>query len=118
MGIFGKREPLVRQLNPDFFDEIHANLVRNGGSDSASEIAAGVATALFNTAMDVYQRSGDSFRGGAFLKQFDNRDPQDKGVADRIVSWQLLESKQNAQWINTLLDRLYRVFSQPASMDR
>lgn len=123
MGLFSKRTPAVQPptpatrtiplLYPEYFDSIHTRLIANGGSNSASEIAVGVANAIFNTAGRVLH--GSDARD---FEELYGHTPRNEHAADRMIDflitvdagWQAGEGG----WIGTLLGRLDEVLSRPA----
>ena len=86
-----------------------------GDNASASAIAAGVASALYNTAESVLVRLDDGRRLTDLRRCFEERDPQDATAADRIIDWLMTHGMGTDEWVETLLRRLDDVLSRPAT---
>ena len=116
--MFGKKKSQraaisIPELFPSFFKDIHEQLIANGGSDTEQEIGFGVGNAIFNQAMNIYERTNDMRHGQAFLRRFDDRDPSQQWAADEMIAYLVREDPANEQWITTLLGRLSDVLSRP-----
>jgi len=104
----------IPTLNPDFFRKIHESLLRNGGTDSQADIAAGVANAIFNTGATYLDRVGDRRGERDFAARFDGRSPTDPGAADAMIDWLLAHDPGTQEFLTTLIGRLSDVLSRPA----
>ncbi len=129
MGLFGKnktRSPVqpsrpasrtIPTLEPDYFQSIHVRLAANGGSDSATEIAYGVGTAIFNTALTYFQKTNSSYVKRDFEALFGSRSRDDRGAADRMIDFLIARDPVlagDSSFLPPLLKRLDEVLSRPA----
>lgn len=128
MGIFGKKTPptqpprpatrTIPQLDPDFFESIQSRLAANGGSESVDNIAFGVGNAIFNTGSKYLQQTYANKQLKDFVALYDDRVPQDRSAADRmvdfLVTYEPTIQSGEAGWLGTLLGKLDDVLSRPA----
>ncbi len=128
MGLFGSRKPpsqpprpstrTIPTLEPEYFESIHSRLVRNGGSDSSTEIAHGVGNAIFNMGLKYLRGTYDSKSARDFETLYGQCGPTDRAAADRMIDFLVTQdpSIQSGQggWLGTLVQRLNDVLSRPA----
>lgn len=122
MAVFGRdrKQPAhstrdIPTLNPGFYRSVHKALLRNGGSDSEGEIAAGVANAIFNTGRNYLDRVDDRRGLRDFEDRFGFRDAGDRDSADEMLDWLIGRDPGTQDFLGTLLGRLQDVLSRPAS---
>jgi hypothetical protein len=120
MALFGRREVRaektvadrrIPQLDPGFFEEIRADLARNGGTDTIEDVAFGVANAIENVAHQLLGR--EPWNAKKFSREFEGHVPSDTGAADRMIDWLLRLEPGWQDTIETLLRRLREVLAKP-----
>jgi hypothetical protein len=122
MPLFGRQKsqptlPAARTippLNPAIFHSIHVKLIAAGGADSEADIAAGVATAIFNVGNQYLDRVGDGRAARTFQGRFASRSRDDRSAADNMIDWFIAYSPGTQEWLTTLVGRLTDVLSRPA----
>lgn len=104
----------VPTLNPIYYAEIHSALLANGGSDTLADVAAGVANAVFNTAMNYFDKLDDHRAASDFAGRFENSGREDMLSADSMIDFLSAYDAGTQEFITTLLGRLKDVLSKPA----
>src|SRR4051794_25499396 len=83
----------IPQLDPGFFTDIHNRLIRNGGTDSEQEIAAGVANAIFNVGSRTLTELNDRRAVRDFNALFEDRSADSPGAADDMIDWLIVNDQ-------------------------
>lgn len=117
--MFGHKKSLgvtrsIPTLNPDYYIEIHRAITANGGTDTVTEVAAGVANAMYNTGMTYFEKLGDRRARRSFETRFETRARGDVTVADSVIDFLLAYDPSTEEFIRTLLGRLREVLGKPA----
>lgn len=127
MGLFSKKTPpaqpprpasrTISTLDPEYFESIRQRLVAAGGSLTSTQIAAGVANAIYNTGSSYLERTSATRAARDFEALYGARSQQDRTAADRMIDFLVSQnpSLQSGEggFLGTLLTRLSDVLSKP-----
>lgn len=102
----------IPRLEPTYYEEIHAALHGNGGSDSVADIAFGVANAIENIGHKLLQ--GEPWNARKFDSRFGSHSKEDLSAADEMIDWLIWWDGSAQEPLETVLGRLKEVLSKPA----
>lgn len=127
MGLFGKggnrsgRAPArsekrrIQQLNPVYFEDIQRSIAAYGGTDTVSDVAAGIANAIENVSHQLFQGWNEPWGAKRFDKTF-GLEVCDRGrleVADEMIDWMVDYEATCQDVLETTLGRLAEVMAKP-----